>query len=110
MKQVIQPANSTRKTSRTSSQTIRRSRSHQSWCCLRSRAQEVKERVKDAVGATKAAIEEGIVAGGGVALLRASIVLDQLTSENEDEAVGIKDSQSCPRTTTSLACQKQWGR
>ena len=51
---------------------------------------EVKERVKDAVGATKAAIEEGIVAGGGVALLRASIVLDQLESENEDEAVGIK--------------------
>jgi chaperonin GroEL len=51
---------------------------------------EVKERVKDAVGATKAAIEEGIVAGGGVALLRASIVLDKLTSENEDEAVGIK--------------------
>ena len=51
---------------------------------------EIQERVKDAVGATKAAIEEGIVAGGGVALLRASSVLDKLTSENEDEAVGIK--------------------
>jgi len=51
---------------------------------------EVKERVKDAVGATKAAIEEGIVAGGGVALLRASSVLDKLTAQNEDEAVGIK--------------------
>ncbi len=51
---------------------------------------EVQERVKDAVGATKAAIEEGIVAGGGVALLRASSVLDTLTSESEDEAVGIK--------------------
>lgn len=51
---------------------------------------EVQERVKDAVGATKAAIEEGIVAGGGVALLRASSVLDKMVAENEDEAVGIK--------------------
>ena len=51
---------------------------------------EVQERVKDAVGATKAAIEEGIVAGGGVALLRASSVLEKMTSENEDEGVGIK--------------------
>ncbi|MFZ2200032.1 MAG: chaperonin GroEL [Microgenomates group bacterium] len=51
---------------------------------------EVQERVKDAVGATKAAIEEGIVAGGGVALLRASSVLDKLTFETEDESVGIK--------------------
>jgi len=51
---------------------------------------EIQERVKDAVGATKAAIEEGIVAGGGVALLRASSVLDKMTSESEDEAVGIK--------------------
>jgi chaperonin GroEL len=51
---------------------------------------EIQERVKDAVGATKAAIEEGIVAGGGVALLRASSVLDKMSSESEDEAVGIK--------------------
>jgi chaperonin GroEL len=51
---------------------------------------EVQERVKDAVGATKAAIEEGIVAGGGVALLRAASVLDKMKAENEDEAVGIK--------------------
>lgn len=51
---------------------------------------EIQERVKDAVGATKAAIEEGIVAGGGVALLRASSVLEKMTSENEDETVGIK--------------------
>ena len=51
---------------------------------------EVQERVKDAVGATKAAIEEGIVAGGGVALLRTGSVLDKLTSATPDEAVGIK--------------------
>ena len=51
---------------------------------------EVQERVKDAVGATKAAIEEGIVAGGGVALLRTAAILDKMTSDTEDEAVGIK--------------------
>ncbi len=51
---------------------------------------ELKERVKDAVGATKAAIEEGIVPGGGVALLRAAKVLDSLKFDNDDEKVGIK--------------------
>ncbi|MFC1653439.1 chaperonin GroEL [Patescibacteria group bacterium] len=51
---------------------------------------ELQERVKDAVGATKAAIDEGVVAGGGVALLRASKVLDKVEGENEDEQVGIK--------------------
>lgn len=51
---------------------------------------EVQERVKDAVGATKAAIEEGIVAGGGVALLRTAHVLDGLKSDTPDEAVGVK--------------------
>ena len=50
---------------------------------------EKKERVKDAVGATKAAIEEGIVPGGGVALLKAKKALDSLKAENEDEQVGI---------------------
>ncbi len=50
---------------------------------------EVQERVKDAVGATKAAIEEGIVPGGGVALLRAAQALDNLKAETEDEKVGL---------------------
>jgi len=50
---------------------------------------EKKERVKDAVGATKAAIEEGIVPGGGVALLRARKVLNDLKVDNEDEKVGV---------------------
>jgi len=49
---------------------------------------EVQERVKDAVGATKAAIEEGIVAGGGVALLRAAKVVESLSHETEDEKIG----------------------
>jgi chaperonin GroEL len=51
---------------------------------------EKKERVKDAVGATKAAIEEGIVPGGGVALIRAKGSLVALKSENQDEEIGIK--------------------
>ena len=51
---------------------------------------EKKERVKDAVGATKAAIEEGILPGGGVAFLQARKVLDSLKAENEDEKVGIE--------------------
>jgi len=50
---------------------------------------EKKERVKDAVGATKAAIEEGIVPGGGVAFLRARKALEGLKTENEDEKIGI---------------------
>ncbi|MBD3311144.1 MAG: chaperonin GroEL [Candidatus Magasanikbacteria bacterium] len=49
---------------------------------------EVKHRIEDAVGATKAAIEEGVVPGGGVALLRASRVLDSL-SLNDEENVAI---------------------
>ena len=51
---------------------------------------ELKERVKDAVGATKAAIDEGIVPGGGVALIRARVVLDNLKGDNTDEDLGIK--------------------
>jgi chaperonin GroEL len=51
---------------------------------------EVQERVKDAVGATKAAIEEGIVPGGGVALLRAAKVIDGLDADTDDERVGLK--------------------
>ncbi|RJR28554.1 chaperonin GroEL [Candidatus Microgenomates bacterium] len=50
---------------------------------------EKKERVKDAVGATKAAVEEGIVAGGGVALLKARKALVKLEGETKDEQVGI---------------------
>ena len=51
---------------------------------------EKKARVEDALHATRAAVEEGIVAGGGVALVRASIVLDKLTGENLDQTTGIK--------------------
>jgi len=51
---------------------------------------EVKHRIEDAVGATKAAVEEGVVAGGGVALIRAIKALDNLKLEAEEQvAVGI---------------------
>jgi len=50
---------------------------------------EKQERVKDAVEATKAAVEEGIVPGGGVALLRAKLALEKVTPENDDEKVGL---------------------
>ncbi|MDB4148805.1 chaperonin GroEL [Flavobacteriaceae bacterium] len=51
---------------------------------------EKKDRVDDALHATRAAVEEGIVAGGGVALLRARKALENITSENLDEATGIQ--------------------
>lgn len=51
---------------------------------------ELKERVKDAVGATKAAIDEGIVPGGGVALLKARKALVGLKGDNSDEDAGIE--------------------
>ena len=50
---------------------------------------EKKARVEDAMHATRAAVEEGIVAGGGVALVRASNVLDTLEGDDSDETVGI---------------------
>jgi chaperonin GroEL len=51
---------------------------------------EKKDRVDDALHATRAAVEEGIVSGGGVALVRAKTVLATLKSENADEATGIQ--------------------
>ncbi len=51
---------------------------------------EKKDRVDDALSATRAAIEEGIVAGGGVAYIRAQKALDSLKGENEDEKTGIE--------------------
>ncbi len=50
---------------------------------------ERKDRVDDALNATRAAVEEGIVAGGGVALLRATKALDKTKPENDDQRVGV---------------------
>ena len=51
---------------------------------------EKKDRVDDALAATKAAIEEGIIPGGGVALIRAGDTLIKLSGENDDEDTGIQ--------------------
>ncbi len=51
---------------------------------------EKKDRVDDALHATRAAVEEGIVAGGGVALVRAKKVLETIETENLDETTGIQ--------------------
>ncbi|MBT3832041.1 MAG: chaperonin GroEL [Gammaproteobacteria bacterium] len=50
---------------------------------------EKKARVEDALNSTRAAVEEGIVAGGGVALIRAVNAIDGLSGDNEDQNVGI---------------------
>ncbi|MCB0517219.1 MAG: chaperonin GroEL [Chitinophagales bacterium] len=50
---------------------------------------EKKDRVDDALHATRAAVEEGIVPGGGVALIRAQEVLEKLKGDNDDEQMGI---------------------
>ncbi|SER28420.1 chaperonin GroEL [Neolewinella agarilytica] len=51
---------------------------------------EKKDRVDDALHATRAAVEEGIVAGGGVALVRAIAALKDVKGENEDQTIGIQ--------------------
>jgi len=54
---------------------------------------EKKARVEDALHATRAAVEEGVVAGGGVALVRALQAVDGLKGDNEDQNVGIALAQ-----------------
>ena len=51
---------------------------------------ERKDRVDDGLHATRAAVEEGIVPGGGVALARASLILARLKADNDDQRVGIE--------------------
>jgi chaperonin GroEL len=51
---------------------------------------EKKDRVDDALNATRAAVEEGIVAGGGVALVRAQKTLDKISDVNLDEVTGVQ--------------------
>ncbi len=51
---------------------------------------EKKARVEDALHATRAAVEEGIVPGGGVALIRVASVLDKLKGDNDDQRIGVE--------------------
>ncbi|KAJ1483957.1 hypothetical protein T484DRAFT_1948769 [Baffinella frigidus] len=69
---------------------------------------ERKDRFVDALNATRAAVEEGIVPGGGVALLRASVVLDPLLSDpslNQDMKVGVKIIQKACEEPCFLIAQ-----
>ncbi|MCO5595900.1 hypothetical protein L7F22_049951 [Adiantum nelumboides] len=61
---------------------------------------EKKDRVTDALNATKAAVEEGIVPGGGVALLYASKALDKLKPDNFDQKIGIQVIQNALKSPT----------
>ena len=66
---------------------------------------EKKDRVDDALHATRAAVEEGIVAGGGVALIRAVSALEKIKVDNEDQATGIniiKNAIEAPLRTIVL--------
>ena len=66
---------------------------------------EKKDRVTDALNATRAAVEEGIVPGGGVALLRCMPALDKLTPANDDQVSvhPVKDLP-CKRTIQVSLC------
>ena len=65
---------------------------------------ETKSRIDDALQATHAAVEEGIVAGGGAALIDAMTVLDDLKSEDTDEQVGINIvSKACEAPMRAIA-------
>ncbi|KAK6911883.1 Chaperonin Cpn60/GroEL/TCP-1 family [Dillenia turbinata] len=62
---------------------------------------ERKDRVTDALNATRAAIEEGILPGGGVALLHATKVLENLQTSNEDQKIGVQIIQNALKAPTS---------
>src|SRR5262249_41936183 len=66
---------------------------------------ERKDRVEDARHATRAAVEEGIVPGGGVALLYAGRALDKLEPENDDQRVGIEIVRRALRWPTRLIAE-----
>ncbi len=72
---------------------------------------EKKDRVDDALHATRAAVEEGIVAGGGVAYIRAVAALENLKGANEDREYRYPDYQTCYRRATAPDCsQRRWRR
>jgi len=70
---------------------------------------EKKARVEDALHATRAAVEEGIVAGGGVALLRASRTLDTLKTGNTEQDFGIKlIKRACEEPMRQISQNAGW--
>jgi chaperonin GroEL len=70
---------------------------------------EKKARVEDALHATRAAVEEGIVPGGGVALLRAASVLDTLKTGENDEKIGINIvRRACEEPVRQIVANGGW--
>ena len=72
---------------------------------------ERKDRVEDAMHATRAAVEEGILPGGGVALLRAVKALGKLKTENHDPKTGIdivRKALSTPARQIAVKCWRGW--
>ncbi|KAL3008004.1 hypothetical protein AAZX31_07G008600 [Glycine max] len=70
---------------------------------------ERKDRVTDALNATRAAVEEGIVPGGGVALLYATKVLDNLQTQNEDEKRGVQIIQNALKVAPTITIASNAG-
>jgi chaperonin GroEL len=66
---------------------------------------EKKARVEDALHATRAAVEEGIVPGGGVALLRCLSAMDTVKPENEDERIGVEIVKRAVESPTRVLAQ-----
>lgn len=66
---------------------------------------EKKDRVEDALNATRAAVEEGVVPGGGMALMYASQALENLEVENEDQRMGVKILQRACRIPARTVLQ-----
>ena len=72
---------------------------------------EKKDRVNDALNATRAAVEEGIIPGGGVAFIRAIAAIEKLKGENDDEKTGIaivKRALEEPLRTYCRKCRSGW--
>lgn len=66
---------------------------------------EKKQRIEDALSATRAAVEEGIVPGGGVTLVRASVTLDSLDLPTDDERTGVRILKSALQAPLKLISQ-----
>ena len=71
---------------------------------------EKKDRVDDALHATRAAVEEGIVAGGGVALVRAKKSLEKIVTENIDESTGVQIINKAIEAPLRIIIDKCWWR
>lgn len=62
---------------------------------------EKKDRYDDALNATRAAVEEGVLPGGGVALVKASLALNNVPFDNFDQSLGVRGGPSCSFSTDS---------